>query len=84
MSQTPAVSRRLLLGSAAATGALATGIGSAAPVAAAEQAPRRRPGQKSMIGVPFAAHPTVRVAVIGLGNRGGGMITGWAPCPAAP
>ncbi|CAM5462060.1 Inositol 2-dehydrogenase/D-chiro-inositol 3-dehydrogenase [Streptomyces violaceorubidus] len=82
MSETPAVSRRLLLGSAAATGALAAGIGAAAPSAsAAEQAPRRRPGQKSMTGVPFAAHRTVRVAVIGLGNRGGGMITGWAAVP---
>ncbi|CAM5675058.1 hypothetical protein STENM223S_06194 [Streptomyces tendae] len=83
MSETPAVSRRLLLGSAAAGGALAAGIGAAAPAAsaAAEQAPRRRPGQKSMIGVPFAAHGTVRVGIIGLGNRGGSMITGWAAVP---
>jgi hypothetical protein len=82
MSETPAVSRRLLLGSAAATGALATGIGAAAPAAsAAGQAPRRKPGQKTMIGVPFAAHRTVRVGVIGLGNRGASMITGWAAVP---
>ncbi|MFF0677174.1 Gfo/Idh/MocA family protein [Streptomyces tendae] len=83
MSQPPSLSRRLLLGSAAASGALAAGIGAAAPSASAAdgQAPRRGPGQKSMIGVPFAAHRTVRVAVIGLGNRGGGMITGWAAVP---
>ncbi|MZG13045.1 gfo/Idh/MocA family oxidoreductase, partial [Streptomyces sp. SID5914] len=55
MSQPPSLSRRLLLGSAAASGALAAGIGAAAPSASAAdgQAPRRGPGQKSMIGVPF-------------------------------
>ncbi len=34
-----------------------------------------------MAGVPFDAHRTVRVGVIGLGDRGGGMITGWAAVP---
>ena len=54
MSETPAVSRRLLLGGAVATGALAAGMTAAAPAASATgQVPRRRPGQKSMIGVPF-------------------------------
>ncbi|NEY32214.1 Gfo/Idh/MocA family oxidoreductase [Streptomyces sp. PRKS01-65] len=83
MSETPAVSRRLLLGGAVATGTLAAGIAGPARSASAatEQAPRRRPGQKSMIGVPFEAHRTVRVGVIGLGNRGAGMITGWAAVP---
>ncbi len=83
MSETPAVSRRLLLGGAVATGALAAGMTAAAPDASAatRRTPRRRPGQKSMIGVPFEAHRTVRVGVIGLGNRGGGMIMGWAAVP---
>ncbi|MFE2814896.1 Gfo/Idh/MocA family protein [Streptomyces nigra] len=83
MSEAPAVSRRLLLGGAVATGALTAGVTAAAPGAAASagREPRRRPGQKSMIGVPFEPHRTVRVAVIGLGNRGGGMITGWAAVP---
>ena len=83
MSEAPAVSRRLLLGGAVATGALTAGVTAAAPGAAAAtgREPRRRPGQKSMIGVPFEPHRTVRVAVIGLGNRGGGMITGWAAVP---
>ncbi|CAM5481916.1 Glycosyl hydrolase family 109 protein OS=Streptomyces griseomycini OX=66895 GN=FHS37_003734 PE=3 SV=1 [Streptomyces griseomycini] len=83
MSEIPAVSRRLLLGGAVATGALAAGVTAASPTASAAsgQAPRRRPGQKSMIGVPFDAHRTVRVGVIGLGNRGSGMVTGWAAVP---
>ncbi|CAM5268501.1 hypothetical protein SGRIM128S_01568 [Streptomyces griseomycini] len=34
-----------------------------------------------MIGVPFDAHRTVRVGVIGLGNWGLGMVTGWAAVP---
>ncbi|MEG3631422.1 Gfo/Idh/MocA family protein [Streptomyces poriticola] len=83
MSEIPAVSRRLLLGGAAATGALATGLAGSAQAAPAAtgHTPRRRPGQRSMTGVPFDAHRTVRVAVIGLGNRGGGMVLGWAAVP---
>ncbi len=83
MSEIPSVSRRLLLGGAAATGVLATGFAGSAQAAptAAAQTPGRRPGQKSMIGVPFDTYPTVRVGVIGLGNRGSGMITGWAAVP---
>lgn len=47
MSETPAVSRRLLLGGAVATGAAAVGMTAAAPAAAAAtgQVPRRRPGR---------------------------------------
>ncbi|MFF2775530.1 Gfo/Idh/MocA family protein [Streptomyces sp. NPDC058052] len=80
-----AVSRRLLLGGAlATTGALAAGVGAspaAAGVPSAVPAPRRRPGQTSMIDVPYAVHRTVRVGVIGLGNRGSGMTTGWSAVP---
>ncbi|GGX28252.1 Gfo/Idh/MocA family protein [Streptomyces chryseus] len=94
MPEIPAVSRRLLLGGTLATGAsLAAGIGSAPSAAAAPTAaesaaavgsaetPRRRPGQKSMINVPFTPYKTVRVGVIGLGNRGSGMTTGWSVVP---
>jgi hypothetical protein len=83
MSETPALSRRLLLGGAVATGALTAKIAGSAHAASAatEQTPRRGPGQKSMIGVPFDVHRTVRVGVIGLGNRGAGMISGWAAVP---
>ncbi|MFJ6658893.1 Gfo/Idh/MocA family protein [Streptomyces sp. NPDC091377] len=83
MSELPSVSRRLLLGGAVASGALAVGVGGgpAHAATAAEQAPRRRPGQKSMIGVPFDPHSTVRVGIIGLGNRGSGMSLGWAAVP---
>jgi predicted dehydrogenase len=87
MPEIPAVSRRLLLGGAIATGALAAGVGSAqaAPVTeaatAVDPAPRRRPGQKSMIDVAFEPYRTVRVGVIGLGNRGHGMSEGWSVVP---
>ncbi|MFF8806037.1 Gfo/Idh/MocA family protein [Streptomyces omiyaensis] len=92
MPEIRAVSRRLILGGAlATTGALAAGAGaspvasaatpSAAGAAVAAPAPGRRPGQTSMIDVPYAAHRTVRVGVIGLGNRGSGMTTGWSVVP---
>ncbi|MFD7868668.1 Gfo/Idh/MocA family protein [Streptomyces sp. NPDC057682] len=85
MPEIPEISRRSVLGGTLATGALAVGLGAAAPATAAPAAaaPRRAAGQKSMIGVPFEAHDTVRVAVIGLGNRGSGMTTGWAAVPGA-
>lgn len=70
-----------------ATGAAAVGLGVAAsapalaapgrPEAAAAE-PRRRPGQTSMVNVPYEAHQEVRVGVIGLGNRGFGMTQGWS------
>ncbi|WP_432101992.1 Gfo/Idh/MocA family protein [Streptomyces sp. bgisy091] len=88
MPEVPAVSRRLLLGGTLAAGA-AAGLGPATGAAAATHAahaddtatPRRRPGQKSMINVPFEPYETVRVGVIGLGNRGSGMATGWSVIP---
>ncbi|MFJ5837111.1 Gfo/Idh/MocA family protein [Streptomyces shenzhenensis] len=85
MPEIPAVSRRLLIGGALATGATAAGIGAAQAAAhdpaATPPAPRRGPGQKSMINVPFDVHRTVRVGVIGLGNRGSAMTEGWAAVP---
>ncbi|PWE10906.1 glycosyl hydrolase [Streptomyces sp. BSE7F] len=94
MPELPAVSRRLLLGGALATGAAAAGVGAAqaAPATAAAAAgggdaplpvhtPPRRRGQRSMIGVRFDVHETVRVGLIGLGNRGSGMAEGWAAVP---
>jgi predicted dehydrogenase len=36
-----------------------------------------------MIDVPFTPHQTVRIGLIGLGNRGGGMLSGWAAVPGA-
>ncbi|NWF28784.1 Gfo/Idh/MocA family oxidoreductase [Streptomyces sp. PKU-EA00015] len=92
MPEVPEVSRRSVLGGAAA-GALAVGLGAgaaspafAAPgadadVAAGAAAPSRRAGQTSMINVPYEAHRTVRVATIGLGNRGNGMTKGWSVVP---
>ncbi|MEU9204986.1 Gfo/Idh/MocA family oxidoreductase [Streptomyces sp. NPDC048332] len=92
MPEIPEVSRRLVLGGTLATGALAVGLGSAASASAApgsgaasllagSAAPRRAAGQKSMVNVPFEPHETVRVGVIGLGNRGSGMTTGWSVIP---
>ncbi|MDG9720059.1 Gfo/Idh/MocA family oxidoreductase [Streptomyces sp. DH24] len=90
MPEIPEVSRRSLMGGALVTGATLAGFGagpaSAVPAApsrlpdgAAE--PRRHSGQKSMINVAFDSHRTVRVGLIGLGNRGSGMSTGWAAVP---
>ncbi|MFB7939854.1 Gfo/Idh/MocA family protein [Streptomyces sp. NPDC056049] len=84
MPKFPSLSRRSLMGGAVATGAAMAGLGAAAPVAAAAPSsgtPRRRPGQKTMINVAYDAYPTVRVGVIGLGNRGASMTPGWAAVP---
>lgn len=91
MPDIPAVSRRTLMGGALATGVaagLGTGTASAAPSSptgptapTGEHAPPRSRGQKSMADVPFKAHRTVRVGLIGLGNRGHGMASGWAAVP---
>ncbi|MFD4259514.1 Gfo/Idh/MocA family protein [Streptomyces sp. NPDC058534] len=90
MPEIPEVSRRSLMGGALVTGAALAGLG-AAPASASPAAPlqvpegdpgpSRRPGQKSMINVAYPSHRTVRVGVIGLGNRGSGMTSGWAAVP---
>ncbi|MGD9483892.1 Gfo/Idh/MocA family oxidoreductase [Streptomyces sp. TRM70308] len=92
MPEHRAVPRRLVLGGALATGAIAAGAATASaaspgrPAAppealAAERTPRRGRGQKSMINVPFEAYRTVRLGIIGLGNRGRSMAPGWAAVP---
>ncbi|MCQ8774623.1 Gfo/Idh/MocA family protein [Streptomyces telluris] len=72
--QTPDVSRRLILKSAGAASAGAgLGLGAAAAAAspAAAAVPRRQGA--TMIGVPFERRGTVRVGIVGLGNRGSAM-----------
>ncbi|WP_320782125.1 Gfo/Idh/MocA family protein [Streptomyces sp. CRN 30] len=82
MPKFPAVSRRSLLGTAVASGALAAGAAVPALAAAPTgRVPDRRPGQTPMTGVPFDPRATVRVGVVGLGNRGSLMVTGWAAVP---
>ncbi|MFE2293003.1 Gfo/Idh/MocA family protein [Streptomyces sp. NPDC059452] len=65
------------LGLSSLTGGTASAAGSAAPeavraVAAAAAAPARQ--GRTMTGVPFERRSTVRVGIIGLGNRGDSMI----------
>lgn len=45
--------------------------------------PPRRPNQKSLCGVPYEQKDTVRLGLIGLGNRGMGMLSGWNAVPGA-
>ncbi len=78
MTTLPQPTRRALLGGGTAVGAALATSGLLSPAAAA--APARK-GGKSMIGVPFAAVETVKIGLIGLGNRGGGMAGGWAAVP---
>ncbi|MEO3763771.1 Gfo/Idh/MocA family oxidoreductase [Streptomyces sp. B8F3] len=85
MQEASGVSRRAVLGGAAATGAMAA-LGTAGTARAAETAgtagtPGRPAGQTSMVKQPFDVYPTVRVGVIGIGNRGSGMADGWAAVP---
>ncbi len=86
MADQPKVSRRSVLGGALATGAIAVAPGLPRADAAAAAAPTTaaappRPGRKTMIGTPFEEHETVRVGLIGLGNRGMGMLSGWTAVP---
>ncbi len=70
-------SRRGLLGGALVAGALvgaATGPAAAAPV---------RPRARTMLDVPFEPVDVVRIGLIGLGNRGSGMVAGWVDVPGA-
>lgn len=80
--------RRALLGGTLAAGAVGL---AGSPAAAAEavvdtstgRAPAAAKGRRTMIGVPYEVHETVRIAVVGLGNRGTGMTSGWAAVPGA-
>lgn len=73
-------SRRSVLGGALATGLLAA----VAPSSLAARSTQARPaGQEPMFGVPFERHATVRVGVIGIGNRGDSMTIGWSAVPGA-
>lgn len=77
--------RRTLLTSGAAAGLVAA-VPTSAQAAKAAPTPRdpRRPrGQSTMIGVPFKKHSVVRVGLIGLGNRGKGMMDGWLGVPGS-
>ncbi|MGH9162053.1 MAG: Gfo/Idh/MocA family protein, partial [Vicinamibacteraceae bacterium] len=68
-------SRRALLKSMTMAGA---GLAMARPVQTTGQAAAaRKAGQTSMIGVRFERRPTVRLGLIGVGARGGGMLDNW-------
>lgn len=72
--------RRAVLGGALATGLLAA----VAPAAVAHRGTRARPAdQQPMIDVPFDTYETVRIGIIGLGNRGYSMASGWSAVPGA-
>ncbi|MGO2756528.1 Gfo/Idh/MocA family protein [Brachybacterium alimentarium] len=78
-------SRRGLLGAAGIAGLTVAGAGTAmaAPAGAAPGPAAPIPGPASMIGVPYAQRDTVRIGIIGLGNRGASMASGWAAPPGA-
>ncbi|MVA77443.1 gfo/Idh/MocA family oxidoreductase [Auraticoccus sp. F435] len=80
-------SRRLVIGGAVAAGAVTAAAvaapGQAAATPRASRAPRRARGQKTMIDVPFEARDVVRIGLIGLGNRGMGMLDSWVAVPGA-
>lgn len=79
MVELPDASRRMVLG-----GVLAGGVITATAQSALAKGPGKRPpAQKFMGTVPFEAHRTVRIGLIGLGNRGGGMLLGWGDVPGA-
>jgi predicted dehydrogenase len=69
------ISRRDLLKAAGAAGAALTALPRAAH-AAAEMRPRPA-GVESMLGVPFARHETVRLAIVGTGLRGTSVLREW-------
>ncbi|HLS15124.1 MAG TPA: Gfo/Idh/MocA family oxidoreductase [Beutenbergiaceae bacterium] len=75
----PGASRRAVLASTIAAGAAGLTAVSAAgaranPTGAHGTAPPRQRNQSSMVGVPFEVYDEVRVGIIGLGNRGMGML----------
>ena len=70
------LSRRGLLGGALAGGAALSVVTRPGPVLAA---PSR--GAATMVGVPFEPREIVKVGLIGLGNRGMGMLGTWVDVP---
>jgi predicted dehydrogenase len=68
------------MGLAAGTVA-ATSFVPANAVTSTGRAPATAPGQRTMIGVPFEGYDEVRIGLIGLGNRGNGMLRGWLGVP---
>ena len=83
MPELPKHSRRAFLTTGAAGVAAGLVAVNSGPALATPLAPTRRRGQKSMVGVPFDSYETVRIGLIGLGNRGMGMLTGWTAVPGA-
>jgi hypothetical protein len=75
-------SRRSVLRSGAVLGAAAgLGVHDGLPAAADELSapePRRTGRERSMTDVPFEGFDEVRVALLGVGNRGGGQARRWA------
>lgn len=80
MGKTLGASRRGFLTGGLGAGLLAA-TGGAGLIAHGSQ--ERPAGQTSMVGVPFEKLDTVRVGVVGLGNRGHSMALGWAAMPGA-
>ncbi|MDQ8154678.1 MAG: Gfo/Idh/MocA family oxidoreductase [Gemmatimonadota bacterium] len=93
MSKTPddraGLSRRDLLKSAAFAGAALGASGALSPAIAEsvtagahpELAPPRTPAAKTMKGVPFDRHETVRIAIVGTGLRGRSVLHDFLGCP---
>lgn len=78
-------SRRTLLGGALGAGAVGatTAQAHASVDTTTGVAPAAPSGRRSMIGVPYTAIDTVRIGVVGLGNRGMSMLPGTAAVPGA-
>lgn len=72
--------RRNLIGGALAGVAIATAAASGSAHAAA---PMRASGASSMANQPFEAVEVVKIGLIGLGNRGMGMLGSWVAVPGA-
>jgi predicted dehydrogenase len=75
----------LKTGAAAGAGLGMAGLSGLPAVAADDPAgaePPRKRGETTMAGVPFEPHDVVRVGIIGLGMRGGGMVQRFLNTPA--
>lgn len=92
MVKSSGASRRGFLAGGIGAGVLAaTGAGAVAQANLTSQDTKisstgggpRPAGTTSMVGVPFGTHSTVRIGIVGLGNRGHSMTSGWAAIPGA-